>query len=406
MQVRYMSRPEAKRRIAYANPPLRRIERARKTARVAVEETAVVTGEATSRLAHVDMLRVALTVGVICTHAVISYGGPGSWFYHAGDLPAGVRTAVSIPIAFGALFGMGAFFFVAGAFLPRSLERKGTRRFLAERWVRLGWPPLVFVLLVVPLVDLTVRAVAGPSEPAARILARQLRDLDAGPLWFVWVLLVLSAVAALALARLPRATPRDLRPQLLVRCAAFVVVVSFTLRIFFRIDSYQVGAAHVWQWGQCIGLFTLGVAAGRQGWLTRIPRGIRFACRWLMAAGLLAVVAVLVAAGDDLDPFGGGLHWQSLVIAVLEGGVSVSTTIVLVDLFRGAGGGRFAALLGRGAYGAYLLQTPILVGLALALREVAAPSGVKLLVVLPTAVALSFGAALLLRRVPGLRRAL
>src|SRR5882724_7076809 len=112
-----------------------------------------------------------------------------------------------------------------------------------------------------------------------------------------------------------------------------------------------------------------------------------------MVAGLLAVVAVLVSAADALDPFGGGPHWQSLVIAVLEGVVSVSTTIVLVDLFRGAGAGRFAAVVSRSAYGAYLLQTPVLVGLALALREVAAPSGVKLLVVLPAAVALSFGGA-------------
>lgn len=61
-----------------------------------------------TRLAPIDLLRVALTMGVIATHAVITYGGPGSWFYHEGELPDGVRVAVTIPIAFGALFGMGA----------------------------------------------------------------------------------------------------------------------------------------------------------------------------------------------------------------------------------------------------------------------------------------------------------
>jgi len=101
-----------------------------------------------------------------------------------------------------------------------------------------------------------------------------------------------------------------------------------------------------------------------------------------MVAGLLAVVAVLVSAGDDLDPFGGGPHWQSLVIAVLEGVVSVSTTIVLVDLFRGAGAGRFAAVVSRSAYGAYLLQTPSWSAWRSPCAKVAAPSGVKLLVVL------------------------
>ncbi len=72
------------------------------------------------RLTQIDMLRVALTVGVIVTHTVITYGGPGSWFYHEGELPPVAQALVSIPIAIGALFGMGAFFFIAGAFLPAS----------------------------------------------------------------------------------------------------------------------------------------------------------------------------------------------------------------------------------------------------------------------------------------------
>jgi glucan biosynthesis protein C len=205
---------------------------------------------------------------------------------------------------------------------------------------------------------------------------------------------------------MPPSPPRRLRPRLLILCAGVIATASFVLRIPFHIDSYQLGAAHVWQWGQCIGLFVLGVIAGRQGWLTQIPRGVRRASIGFALAGALLTVAVLVVFRADLDPFGGGWHWQSLVIAVIEGVVGVSATIVLVDLFRAVRPGQFSTMLIRAAYGAYLVQTPVLVGIALALRHMPAAGGVKLLITLPVGLALSFATALILLRIPALRRVL
>jgi hypothetical protein len=91
------------------------------------------------------------------------------------------------------------------------------------------------------------------------------------------------------------------------------------------------------------------------------------------------------------------------VIAVLEGVLSVTATIVLVDLFRGV---RAGTALIRPAYGAYLVQAPVLVALALALRAVPLPSAAKLLILLPAGVAACFGLAALLLRIPALRRVL
>jgi peptidoglycan/LPS O-acetylase OafA/YrhL len=311
---------------------------------------------------------------------------------------------LTIPLAFGALFGMGAFFFVAGAFLPGSLARKGTRRFIADRALRLGLPLLVFVLVVVPVVVWTVHAVAGPPSSFGGVVSDQLRELDPGPLWFVWVLLVFSTVVALI--PLPPAAPRPLRPRLLIVGGAFIAVASFLFRLPFHIDSYQIGAAHVWQWGQCIGLFALGIVAGREGWIPSIPPAIRRACAWLALIGLFGVVAFLIVLGDNTDPAGGGRHWQSAVVALLEGLISVTATIVLVDLFRPVRPGRATNALIRSAYGAYLLQTPVLVGLTLALRQVPLPTTAKLLIVLPAAIAGSFALALLFLRIRPVARVL
>jgi membrane associated rhomboid family serine protease len=63
--------------------------------------------------------------------------------------------------------------------------------------------------------------------------------------------------------------------------------------------------------------------------------------------------------------------------------------------------------LGRSAYGAFMLQTVFLLGLAVALRPAAAPAEVKALVVALGAVTGSFGAAwLLVSRAPGVARIL
>ncbi|GIM90644.1 acyltransferase family protein [Paractinoplanes toevensis] len=357
----------------------------------------------TARLTHIDLLRVALTAGVIATHAIITYGGPGSWFIQDGELPSVLEAVATVPIVFGALFGMGAFFFVAGAFIPGSLDRRGPRRFAVSRLHRLGWPLLVFVLVVVPLTHWVAHAVAGPPRSFGTVVTEQLRELNPGPLWFVWVLLLFSLLAVPVLRALPPARPVVLRPALLVRCGVFIAVASFSFRVFFPLDSEQIGGAKLWQWGQCIGLFVLGIVAGRQGWLTEIPATVRRASGWAALAAGATVITSIAIAGVEAEEFQGGWHWQSALLAVCEGVLCVSVTMLLVDLFRGVTGGE---PLIRGAYGAYILQTPVLVGLTIILYGVAWPAAAKLAVVLPLALVACFGLALLLLRVPLLRRVL
>ena len=63
--------------------------------------------------------------------------------------------------------------------------------------------------------------------------------------------------------------------------------------------------------------------------------------------------------------------------------------------------------LARSAYGAFILQTPILIGLALALRGIDLPAEVKALIVAAGGVTASYGFAwLLITRLPGVHRVL
>jgi hypothetical protein len=48
----------------------------------------------------------------------------------------------------GTTFSMGLFFLLAGLLTPRPLARKGARRFVVDRLLRLGMPFAVWVLLL------------------------------------------------------------------------------------------------------------------------------------------------------------------------------------------------------------------------------------------------------------------
>lgn len=361
-----------------------------------------------ARLAHIDSLKVALTCAVIAAHSTITYGGDGSWFYLEPGEASSLRVALDIPLALGSLFGMGVFFFLAGCFVPASLARKGPVRFLADRWLRLGAPLLGFVLLVVPAVEWAVARATRTGRSAGTIWTDQLRSLDAGPLWFAGVLLLFStACAAVPPATLRRAGSVPLTQSVLAAAAATVALLSFLLRLRFRIDSFQIGSAHVWQWGQCLVLFALGIAAGTRFLTGGVPPRVRRACLAAVAVGALALMALLLAFRKDLDPLGGGATAAAAGVAVTEGIMSVAAAVLLVEYVRRhRSGPPRRAWIARSAYGAYVLQAPVLVAVALALRPASVAAWAKLLVLVPAGVAGSFLLAAALLRIPALRRVL
>ena len=81
-----------------------------------------------------------------------------------------------------------------------------------------------------------------------------------------------------------------------------------------------------------------------------------------------------------------------------EGVLAVSASVWLLGLAQRHAGprGRLGHALARSAYGAFLVQGPVLIALALALRPLAVPAEIKALAVAAAGVAGSFALAWLL----------
>ncbi len=89
-------------------------------------------------------------------------------------------------------------FFLSGLFAWPSLARKGSRKFLGDRLLRLGVPFVFGVIVVAPLALYPAyRVIAVDPSPIAygrRLLA--LPFWPNGPMWFLWMLLALTIAAA------------------------------------------------------------------------------------------------------------------------------------------------------------------------------------------------------------------
>jgi glucan biosynthesis protein C len=102
------------------------------------------------------------------------------------------------------------------------------------------------------------------------------------------------------------------------------------------------------------------------------------------------------------------LYWQSFAYSVWEQCVGVGMILALLVFFRGRFNrqGRLAKEMSACTYTVYFIHAPVLVFLALALRNIAVPPLLKWALVSPVAVVLCFGIAYLLKRIPGMRRIL
>ncbi len=356
-----------------------------------------------ARRAHLDNLKIVLVSAVILGHAFITYSDVGSWAYSDPSSSEAFTLVASVFVALGSLFAMGLFFLVAGLLTPGPLGRKGPRGFLRDRAVRLGVPFLAYLLLFPVILWM-----GGGDRSLGWYLRAQATVLDPGPLWFVGALLACSAgYVGWRAVRPASAYPSPLQGRTLVGLAVAIAAGSFLVRVWFPIDSYQVFAAHVWQWPQCTGLFILGLLAAERGWLQPVAPRLRRAGGAAAGLGSLVVLAAMATA-SSIDPFTGGLTLQAGLTAACEGAIAVGLSVWLLGTFqrRFDRAGPLVAALGRAAFGAYVLQAPVLVGLSLAASGLPLDPEETFLVVAPLAVVGSFGLSWLATRLPGVRRVL
>lgn len=381
----------------------------------------------------VGYLRASITAMVVAHHAVLAYHPfiPAP----AASLTAGPPWWQAFPVVdsqrwggfalftgFNDIFFMALMFFLSGLFVWSSLNRKGSGTFLKDRVLRLGLPFVAGALLIAPLAYYPAYLQTGAKQGLAGFWAqwRSLENWPSGPVWFLWVLLAFGAVAA----GLSRLMPRwgdslgRLASRLGSRPGAFfglLVAVSaaayIPMALVFTPIEWTTFGPFAFQTSRLLFYavyFLAGIAVGAGG----LQRGLlapdgRLARRWavwllaaLMAFGMALVLGILIMTSHV-----GSKPWETAggFAFVLS---SASSSFAFLAFFVRFAGRRARMLdsLRDNAYGIYLVHYAFVSWLQLSLLAAPLSAPAKGVAVILGALALSWAATHILRRLPSVAR--
>jgi fucose 4-O-acetylase-like acetyltransferase len=374
-------------------------------------------------------LRALTILFVVSFHSVLAYLGSQPTAQPPFDSPP--YSWLSFPIqdrekwfgfdlycAFQYVFLMPLFFFISGLFVWPSLARRGAKAFAYVRVLRIGVPFVLGAAILMPLAHYPVYRVTA-SDPSWSAFWEHWTALPfwaAGPLWFLWQILLLDLIAAALFRFVPgfgrwldraSAGASEAPGRAILAFAAVSVAVYLPLASLFKPWHWSYFGPFSIQTAQAP-LFALyffgGVAAGarelERGLLN--PSGIlarRFAL-WLALAvaafaGWLAVTALTVKSSNPPALLEG-------LSAVMFAVSSVTSCLAIVSAFLRFANGpiRGTASLSANAYAIYLVHYFFVVWLQYLLLGVALVAPAKGALVFLGALASSWIVALALARIP------
>jgi acyltransferase-like protein len=363
-------------------------------------------------------LRALVIIIVIAFHSVLAYLGSlgpsalpfdnSPYLWRAFPIVDRQRwLGFDVFCAWQDVYLMGLMFFLSGLFTRPSLVRKGTRKYLGDRFSRLGVPFVFALMIVMPLALYPVYRITA-IDPGLTAYGRHFLTLPFwpnGPMWFLWQLLALSFLAAAVHGFAPKlfdslaglSSCADSRPgRYFVGLATVSAMAYVPLALIFTPWTWSENGPLAIQFSRpllyCV-LYFAGLGVGAHG-LERgllAPEGM-LARRWMiwLAAALASFLIWigLTAQAMTYTP-SAPLELQVIVdVSFAVACVSGCFFVVAGCLRFGAARSRLLDSLAENAFGMYLFHYLFVVWLQNALL------GVPLFAVAKATVV--FGATLLL----------
>ena len=370
------------------------------------------------RLLFIDNIRWSMIILVLSMHASDTYSPFGNWYYTDRQTTGfGTKLFFGVYQSFLQAFFMALLFFIAGYFSAAAYDRKGFSSFVRDRFVRLGLPTLLYMLVIGPLTQYFLSRTWGTGGFVHQWLIH-LKDgewlSETGPMWFCAVLLMFSIVYGLIRLAGWKEPRIEIGSQGRNRfsIAAFIAVMAastFLVRIAVTEDA-SVLNVHPGDFPQYALMFAAGAFGYRGGWMTGLSE--RLCVRWALATLTPAVplFAALLLFGGALSgqtaPYAGGFNLVSAGKCIWEALVCVGMGLLILALYRRNFDrqNEVTRWLSDNAFGVYLIHPPILIGFAILLHGVTLHPVAKAAVLTLLAAIGSFAASAFVLRNSPLRR--
>jgi len=158
----------------------------------------------------IDYLRSSVTVAVVAHHAALAYNtfshyNPSHYMKSTHPIVDTVRFGPLDPlVGWNDIFFMSLMFFISGLFVASSIARKGVGRFLGDRMKRLGIPFIISATLLSPIAHYPSWLLSDSASQGGFLSRFFTTDGgNAGPAWFIWVLLAFCTLAAIVYQYIP-----------------------------------------------------------------------------------------------------------------------------------------------------------------------------------------------------------
>jgi peptidoglycan/LPS O-acetylase OafA/YrhL len=375
-------------------------------------------------------LRAFVILTVVAFHSVMAYlGSLGPVAFSFDDPPYKWRAfpiidshrfyGFDVFCAWQDVYLMSLMFFLSALFTWPSLARKGSGRFLSDRFMRLGLPFAFAVVVVMPLALYPVYRLSA-VDPSVMAYARHYLALPFwpnGPMWFLWQLLALTIVAAGVHRFVPQwvgflarcSSGAGARPgRYFIGLAIACTLAYVPLALAFTPWDWSNGGPLSFQLSRPL-LYAVVYFAGLGIGALGLERGLlapegMLARSWAVwFAGALAAflawmgLTALAMTYTPSAPLGLQVVVDScFALACASGCFFVMGACLRFATMRS----RMLASLANNAFGIYLLHYPFVVWLQYALLGVALFAIAKAMVVFGGALLLAWAAAIVMRLVP------
>jgi glucans biosynthesis protein C len=358
------------------------------------------------RLLFIDNIRWMMIILVLSMHASDTYSPFGNWYY-VDRQHVDMATTVFFGIyqSFLQAFFMAVLFFIAGYFSAAAYDRRGFAQFVWGRFIRLGFPTLLYMFVIGPLTQYYLSRTWGTGGFAHQWVVHLMDGQwlsETGPMWFCAVLLLFSIIYGVVRLTGWKEPTIDVRNRLAAGAAVFVAIMAgstFLVRIVVAEDA-SVLNVHPGDFAQYVLMFAAGTFA---------YRGERSCLR--CGSGLLVFAGVLLAAlimlggalTGDTAHYAGGFNLVSAGKCLWEALVCVGMTLLMLAVFRRYFDrqGALTRWLSDNAFGVYLIHPPILIGAAMLLHGVTLNAVAKAAILTAIAAVASFAvSAFVLRKSP------
>lgn len=365
-----------------------------------------------ARLFYIDNLRLLMIIFVVIFHLAVTYSGFGSFYYIEGthlDIFSTVWFAFYLTFQQG--YFMGFLFMLAGYFVAGSYDRKGFRKFIKDRFIRLVIPAFIYALAITPFIGVVELKNKWNGFNISRFIS------GTGVMWFAVALFFFSLIYGLVRLITRKNTPvsnnKKIKPSLLnsVILILIISICAFLIRIVQPIGT-NILNMQLCFFASYIVLFIVGIKAYRTDLFSMIS--YKTGKSWLIFGIILGMLTWLVLilpiikSGNKIA-LSGGFTWQSAVYSIWESFVGVAMSIGLIGVFRKKFNhqNKLVKAMSDSAFAVYMFHPPIIVAVCLLFKPIALLPILKWIMLCIICVPLCFAVAFfIIRRIPLLKNVL